>query len=509
MTAVNAELGGLATNVVLSSAYDAAGDRVGLSANIGGTLGASGAVSGGTPDFLNSYSYDSTGDMTGITQTGQTGGNGVAPKNVTLAYNYNGLVTGIDAYASTGTADQVYASTYSYDDDSRLTDLTYTNAQDSLIAGYHWDYDADSRVSDMYSRNDTTGTPGGGYTGWAETSYSYDHDSQLTTTSYNSNFANPPTTSTSETYDPNGNRANTGDVVSYGNRMLFDGTYYYTYDQDGNRTAKYESTTGALDSTATSITIYQWNNANELTGVSQYASYYNYQHGIPVSGSQVAYGYDAYGQMVSESPVGGTAEYFINDGQNPVLVLNSGGQVLERELWSPLSSGEGQGEGSLSGAAVDQILATEKVTPLSPGSVQSAGTVNWDLTDNQGTVRDVAEYNASTQTTSVVDHLVYASYGQIASQTNSTYRPTFTYTGMWQDPTTGLDYDDARWYDSVDGIFASQDPVGFGGGQTNLSEYCGNSPTNATDPSGMAIVKPTSTVIDGRRPTPVWPRLGR
>jgi len=48
--------------------------------------------------------------------------------------------------------------------------------------------------------------------------------------------------------------------------------------------------------------------------------------------------------------------------------------------------------------------------------------VNWDLTDNQGTVRDVAEYNAATQTTSVVNHLVYASYGQITSQTNSTYQ---------------------------------------------------------------------------------------
>ena len=356
MTAVNAELGGLASNVVLSSAYDAAGDRVSLSANIGGTLGASGAVSGGIPDFLNSYSYDSVGDMTGITQTGQAGGNGVAPKNVTLAYNYNGLVTGIDAYASTGTADQVYASTYSYDDDSRLTDLTYTNAQDSLIAGYHWDYDADSRVSDVYSRNDTTGTPGGNYTGWAETSYSYDHDSQLTTTNYNSNFANPPTTSTSETYDPNGNRANTGEVVSYGNRLLFDGTYYYAYDATGNRTAKFESTTGALDSTATNITIYQWNNANELTEVSQYASYSAYQSASATS--QVVYGYDAFGQIVSRTPAGGTAEYFVNDGQNVALVLNSGGQVTERELWGP---------------GVDQILATEEVTPLSPGSVQMPG----------------------------------------------------------------------------------------------------------------------------------------
>jgi len=39
----------------------------------------------------------------------------------------------------------------------------------------------------------------------------------------------------------------------------------------------------------------------------------------------------------------------------------------------PLSSGEGQGEGVLSGAAVDQILATEEVTPMSGGGTQSAG----------------------------------------------------------------------------------------------------------------------------------------
>ena len=95
---------------------------------------------------------------------------------------------------------------------------------------------------------------------------------------------------------------------------------------------------------------------------------------------------------------------------------------------------------------------------------------------------------STTAPTSVVNHLVYASYGQIASQTNSAYRPTFMYDGMWQDPTTGLDKAGVRWYDTVDGVFGSQDPIGFGGGQTNLSEYCGNSPANATDPSGLGAV---------------------
>ena len=100
VTAVNAQIGGLTPNVILSSAYDVNGDRTSLSANIGGTLSATGTVSGGRGDFLNSYTYDSVGDMTGITQTGQTGGNGVAAKNVVLGYNFNGLVTSIDLYAS-------------------------------------------------------------------------------------------------------------------------------------------------------------------------------------------------------------------------------------------------------------------------------------------------------------------------------------------------------------------------------------------------------------------------
>ena len=36
------------------------------------------------------------------------------------------------------------------------------------------------------------------------------------------------------------------------------------------------------------------------------------------------------------------------------------------------------------------------------------------------------------------------------------------------------------------GLFPSTAPLGFAGGDTNLKRYCGNSPTNATDPSGLA-----------------------
>ena len=63
---------------------------------------------------------------------------------------------------------------------------------------------------------------------------------------------------------------------------------------------------------------------------------------------------------------------------------------------------------------------------------------------------------------------------------------------MWQDPTTNLDKTATRWYEAVNAVFLGPDPLGFGGGQTNLSEFCGNSPANHTDPSGMSWYNPLS-----------------
>ena len=208
------------------------------------------------------------------------------------------------------------------------------------------------------------------------------------------------------------------------------------------------------------VTYYQWNNANQLTAVSG-------------AGGEATYGYDAFGRMVSETENGAT-DYFIDDGQSVALVMNvvnGYANVVERELYGP---------------AVDQVLASEFPPSVpSGGGSQSSGPVNWLLTDNQGTVHDVVQYTASSNTTAVIDHLIYDSFGQLTSQTNATYQPRFTYAGMQLDPVSGLYYDNARWYDALNGVFISQDPLGFAAGDPNTSRYCFNSPTNGTDPSGM------------------------
>jgi len=109
-------------------------------------------------------------------------------------------------------------------------------------------------------------------------------------------------------------------------------------------------------------------------------------------------------------------------------------------------------------------------------------------------VRDVAQYNSTTGTTSVVDHLIFDSFGQLSGQvsggsyyagpTTLSTTPRFGYASMRLDFASGLSYDNARWYDPANGNWLSQDPLGFAAGDTNTSRYCGNSPTNATDPSG-------------------------
>ena len=78
-----------------------------------------------------------------------------------------------------------------------------------------------------------------------------------------------------EIYDTNGNReyaGQTNDGVGADNQLAADNTYHYTYDGEGNRTARYVWTdsnhNGNVDAGETSdITTYSWDNRNRLTEV--------------------------------------------------------------------------------------------------------------------------------------------------------------------------------------------------------------------------------------------------
>ena len=69
----------------------------------------------------------------------------------------------------------------------------------------------------------------------------------------------------------------------------------------------------------------------------------------------------------------------------------------------------------------------------------------------------------------MLDHIVYGSFGNIISQTNSSNGDRFMFTGMEYDATTGIYYDQARYYDPTTGRFVSQDPKGFAAGDANFT----------------------------------------
>jgi RHS repeat-associated protein len=136
------------------------------------------------------------------------------------------------------------------------------------------------------------------------------------------------------------------------------------------------------------------------------------------------------------------------------------------------------------GPAVDQLLADEQLTLRSSGEGQGNGNrhydltqpgdVVWPLSDNLGTVRDLAVYDAAADQTNVVNHRVYDAYGKLLSETNpQTNTPAavdclFAFTGKILDKNTGLQNNVNRWYDPTVGKWISEDPIGFKSGTTEL-----------------------------------------
>ncbi len=401
------------TTVNLGATYDYNGDMTSLAANIGGaptfddpSSGGTGELtgfSGGTNDFVNNYAYNVLGELSSIAQTSQAAPEGdggtssdVTAKAVTFAYDADGRNTSQGFYNSTSELSSttlVAAASLSFDHDSDLTDLTYTDGAGNLVAGYHYDYNNAGLVTTAYSYADTwnTGDRTSTYSTWATAQYKYDPDGQLantvsggTTTAYAvsySNFADAPevgSVADKESYadDPNGNRTSES-TASATNRVLFDGTYYYQYDAAGNRTARYVNgivvdgvVDQGLDSNAADITIYTYNNDDEMTGVYEFSTYSEYHAAVRAGNlnngtSLVAtMADDASGRMVEQTTyttVGesqtSSTEYYVYDSENLVLVLNSDGKVTEREL---------------TGLAADQVFASEFPT-LSGGTGGAAG----------------------------------------------------------------------------------------------------------------------------------------
>jgi RHS repeat-associated protein len=142
----------------------------------------------------------------------------------------------------------------------------------------------------------------------------------------------------------------------------------------------------------------------------------------------------------------------------------------------------------LNGPAVDQVLADERVT-LQNGTL-ATDEVLWPLADAQGTVRDVAKLSGTTA--AVVDHVIYNNFGGVVNESDPSQGVLFKSTGCATDPATDIEFHEERDKNAGSVDWLKIDQSGYTSGTTNLRDYCGNDPINATDPSGLNSV-PLST----------------
>ena len=128
---------------------------------------------------------------------------------------------------------------------------------------------------------------------------------------------------------------------------------------------------------------------------------------------------------------------------------------------------------------------TSPVPGVWPVDQSTLDLLEWTLTDHLNTVRDIARYDSQSDTTTVVNHLVYDAYGNVTAETNSAVDSLFLFTARPFDPDTGLQNNLNRWYDPAVGRWLGEDPIRYWGA-INLSEYVGNRPVQLRDPSGLA-----------------------
>lgn len=219
------------------------------------------------------------------------------------------------------------------------------------------------------------------------------------------------------------------------NRIRQFGTNTYDFNAVGQTTQKTD---------ANGTTQYNWDARGRMTGAT-----------LP-GGQNVNYTYDIFGRRTSSSASGQTTQ-FLYDGPDVVLDRSSSGGTIDY----------------LHGIGIDEHLR------------QSGGLTSalYTLQDHLGSVAALTDAGGN-----VVERQQYQPFG--ASNGSSLTR--YGFTGRERDSATGLLYYRARWYDSQQGRFLSEDPLGLAVG-LNLYSYANNNPIFFNDPFGLSA----GTFFDG------------
>lgn len=178
-------------------------------------------------------------------------------------------------------------------------------------------------------------------------------------------------------------------------------------------------------------------------------------HLTAISGGVAAtFVYDAFGRRMKKT-IGSTTQ-FLYDGLNPVQELNSSNQAVANLL---------------TGLHIDEFFTRK----------DSSNNVSTLLTDALGSTIGLVGSGQSIATSYTYQPFGATTIGGTANASS------YEFTGRENDG-TGLYFYRARYYSPTFQRFASQDPIGFRGGDANLYAYTRNGPGRFRDPLGLWTV---------------------
>jgi RHS repeat-associated protein len=378
------------------------------------------------PDFsghrILSYKLDANGNRVQLTWPTIDGGDSVG-------YCYDNLNRMVMAQDGATNCTSNSLATYTYDPQSRRTNITYgngTQVQTPNPTSYSLAGDVLSLAHVFPASPSTNNTFTYGYTN--------SHQTQNIAAS-NSAWFWQPSINSSTSYAPNtlNQYASIGAQTSGGTscqgvaqglsydcngNLTFDGLFAYTYDAE-NRLLTANKTAGGMIA------------ANYL--------------------------YDPLGRRTEKSGTGVTTTYFLNDGTDEVAEYDSTKTITKRIIPGP---------------AIDAPIAIVTMP---------TETKEYFHTDKQGSIVAMSD----SMGTVVEGPYTYDAYGNCfagiaACSTGEPYR----FTGRRFDPETGLYYYRARYYDPAKGRFLQTDAVGYKA-DFNLYSYVGNDPATREDPTGQ------------------------
>jgi len=373
-----------------------------------------------------------------------------AGSSTPLSYDNDGLLTGINGYTIARHVDHGLPETIS--DGISIQSRTYSTygendaVQNRINDKRSYDYTLSYNLVGQI--NGKTETLADGTTNAYV--YHYDDKRRLITVVKND------TTIESYEYDANGNRklqtvdarSITAQAATYniGDQLETNGNTRFEYDTNGRLSKKFiaviESNEEGIEvSTETNVELYSYSSLGRLLSAS-------------VDGKTITYKHNAIGNRVAMLVDGVTAEKYLWLNKTILVAIYDKDDNLVQRFEYGIGN--------------------------TPVSFIQDGNKYYITSDHLGSPRTISD--ASGNVLKAVD---YDSFGNVISDTDPMLEIPFGFAGGLHDKDINLIRFGYRDFDPETGRWTARDPIGFGGGDTNLYGYVASDPISFVDSNGL------------------------